>query len=202
MSDGIGSWDGGGFTDGSAEWSYGYGADTGTQGAEGGDWGQSVIILPNGDISTLGSESAGIEYWNSTEGGTEQIVSGGDGVGTDVFNFSGDLLGIATEAQEEMVALVGSDAGVGDIDKEAEPAEEDSDEGNRDITPTPTPAPESTSDPVLSDIYQLLYSMDAREQELEIHYHNMELFSLSLIGLLAMGFGGMICYGFLRRILT
>lgn len=200
MSDGFGSWDGGGFTDGSEGWSYGYGADTGTQGADGGDWGESVIILPNGEQPSSGSDSAGREYGGSTGGGTEQIVgSGGDE--TDVFNFSGDLLGIAAEAQEEMVSLVGTDEGVGDVDKEVEPAEEESGNGEE-ISPSPTPTPVITTDPVLTDIYQLLYSMDVREQELQVHYHNMELFSVSVIGLLAMGFGGMICYGFLRRILT
>lgn len=187
--EGFGSWDGGyggedlGFT--SVYDSVGYEATEG---------GGTIFILPNG-------EPAREEYTDADGGELDS------GPGTAYLESFPGLLEVSEEAGDLLESALVEGSGVdGNEILDVEPAEENEPvgEGVPSATPTPTPGPVVVyyEDPRLDDLNAVLAQIDQRDSEIMIHYHNMEVIGTSLVGLLAMLFGGCVCYAFLRRILT
>lgn len=139
-----------------------------------GEWEQSTGEYIGDDVYILpygyGSYSASDIYGDGTDLGWE--------------GYGGDILGIGEEAQKEMV-LVGSE--------------------DQNTVSTTEGATETTTelyvqDPYTVALYERFVEFSEKQENVNIHYHNMETFSMVEIAVITMILGGIVAYGFLRRI--
>lgn len=168
--------------------------------------GTPVYIYPYGtDIDALEEIGAiGGGYQPSYESpGTPSDLNGG---------FNGDIFGIQAEAQAEMANLRGitdSGSGSGNVSDiivygDGEGTEDNIGEETIRSSVTPTPVIETvyvvSEDPRIDDILDNLILIEQGCSEQGQRLENIELSSLIIVAVLCMLMGGLVAYGFLRRI--
>lgn len=180
-------------------WEDGFTSDIGYEGSSGeydttfggeGAGGESIIILPNGD------EARGEEYKNA-DWASETVYPEEEERSIQSLETYDDILGIRKEADKTMLSQA----------ENVEAAEEGSvlgvdNQQEKEIVYRILGATGGENTIYsLDDVYPVLLDIRTELRNLNRHQTNMETFGFVTVALLSMVMGGLVCYGFFRRII-